>query len=250
MKFFVIKGKYLLVSVFVFIFLFVFITTGGISPVFKVGNREIPIYSVKREDEKVALTFNCAWGDEDIDTILKTLDAYGVKSTFFIVGTWGEKYPERVKQIKEAGHEIGNHSYNHAHYNNMRKSEIIRDIEKCDSVLYEITNEKPVFVRAGYGEYNDDVVSACDESGRYYIQWSVDSIDYGDATENEIYERVVSKTENGSIILMHTGTKNTKNALPSILSELTKKYNLCTVGELIYKDNYIIDATGMQIKTA
>ena len=249
MKLFVIKGKTLYFAILGLIILCIFTVSGGVMSVFKVGNREVPIYCVKRDDDKIALTFNCAWSDDDIDSILKTLDSYGVKCTFFIVGEWAEKYPESVRLIANQGHEIANHSYSHNHYKKMSKEEILNDIKKCDDLLYEITDIKPILFRAAYGEYNDDVVTACDETGRYYIQWSVDSIDYGDASENDIYQRVVSKTEAGSIILMHSGTANTAKVLPKILSELTKKHSLCTVSELIYKDNYIIDATGKQIKS-
>ena len=69
-------------------------------------NREIPIYSVQTEEEKVALTMNCAWNADDIDKILEVLKQNDVKITFFMVGDWIEKNPEAVKKIHEAGHEI------------------------------------------------------------------------------------------------------------------------------------------------
>ncbi len=246
MKCFVIKGRTLFFAILSAVCVCICIGTVNSQSVFKVGNREIPIYCVEREDNKIALTFNCAWNDDDIDNILKTLDAYGVKSTFFIVGEWAEKYPESVKRIYEEGHEIANHSYAHDHYSKWSKKKILEDIEKCDNLLEEITGTKPVLFRAAYGEYNDNVVLACDESGRYYIQWSVDSIDYGDATETDIYNRVLDKTEAGSIVLMHSGTKNTAKILPKIIADLSQNYELCTVSDLIYKENYIIDATGKQ----
>ncbi|MDY3928562.1 MAG: polysaccharide deacetylase family protein [Clostridia bacterium] len=249
MRLFVLKSKHLYIAIAALIVLTVFTAANGIKPVFKVGNREVPIYCVDRNDNKIALTFNCAWNDDDIDSILNTLDAYSVKCTFFIVGEWAEKYPESVKLIYEKGHEIANHSYAHDHYSKWNKEKILSDIDKCDNLLYSITGTKPVLFRAAYGEYNDNVVQVCDESGRYYIQWSVDSIDYGDASENDIYSRVLSKTENGSIILMHSGTKNTAKVLPKIISDLSSKHTLCTVSELIYKENYIIDGTGKQIKS-
>lgn len=226
----------------------VIIGTGSEQSVFKVGNREIPIYSVEREDNKIALTFNCAWSDDDIDSILTTLDGYGVKCTFFIVGTWAKKYPESVKKIYDNGHEIANHSYDHGHYSSWSKEKILEDINKCDLVLEEITGEKPNLFRAAYGEYNDNVVKVCDESNRYYIQWSTDSIDYGDATQNEIYQRVISKVSKGDIILMHSGTKNTAKILPKLIHDLSLEYELCKVSDFIYKDNYIIDAQGRQKK--
>ena len=70
-----------------------------------------------------------------------------------------------------------------------------------------------------------------------YIQWSVDGIDYGDAEAQDIYERSVRRTQNGDIILLHNGTKNTAAILPKILEALECKYEFVTVSELIYKDD-------------
>lgn len=70
------------------------------------GERLLPIYSVKTEEKKVALTMNCAWNADDIDKILEVLKQNNVKITFFIVGDWIDKFPEYVKKINDAGHEI------------------------------------------------------------------------------------------------------------------------------------------------
>lgn len=66
----------------------------------------LPIYKVKTEEKKVALTMNCAWNADDIDKILEVLKSNNVKITFFMVGDWIDKYPEAVKKINEAGQEI------------------------------------------------------------------------------------------------------------------------------------------------
>ena len=75
--------------------------------------RKIPIYSVDRNDMAIALTFDCAWNDDDIQEIIKVLDKYNCKSTFFVVGDWALKYQNAVIALNKAGHEISNHSYNH-----------------------------------------------------------------------------------------------------------------------------------------
>lgn len=249
MRLFVVKSKYVFFIILAAVIACVSIGAIGITPVFKVGGREVPIYSVQRNDDRLSLTFNCAWNDDDIDSILKTLDAYDVKCTFFIVGEWAQKYPESVKLIASHGHETANHSYAHDHYSKWSKEQILSDIEKCDALLDGLTGERPTLFRAAYGEYNDTVVQACDESGRYYIQWSVDSLDYKAGSPNEIYNRVVPKAKAGDIILMHTGTEYTAKILPEILAGLTKQYTLCPVSDLIYTENYIIDAAGKQIKS-
>lgn len=248
MKCYVIKGRVLIIAFFALLTVCVSMGTLKSKSVFKVGNREIPIYCVDRQDNKIALTFNCAWGDEDIDNILKTLDAYQAKCTFFIVGEWAEKYPESVKKIYEKGHEIANHSYAHNHYSKWSKEQILADINKCDDILEEITGTRPTLFRAAFGEYNNNVVSACEENGRYYIQWSIDSLDYKAQTPEEIYNKVIPKLEKGSIILMHTGTQNTAKILPKVIADISDKYSLCTVSDMIYKENYVIDSTGKQIE--
>jgi len=70
------------------------------------STKQLPIYNVATEEKKVAFTMNCAWDADDIDSILETLSKHNTKITFFMVGDWVQKYPEAVKKIHEAGHEI------------------------------------------------------------------------------------------------------------------------------------------------
>ncbi len=70
------------------------------------ATKQLPIYNVATEEKKVAFTMNCAWEADDIDSILETLSKHNVKITFFMVGDFVKKYPEAVKKVNEAGHEI------------------------------------------------------------------------------------------------------------------------------------------------
>ena len=248
MKVFILNQKKLLSLALIIILTVIFASINTVVLVSQNNPRKIPIYSVERPDSKIALTFNCAWGCEDIVEILDTLDKYNAKATFFIVGTWAEKYPEEVMKIYKRGHEIGAHSYNHAHYKDMSYEEILKDMEKCDAAIENIIKEDISYLRGGYGEYNDDVISACEASGRTYIQWSKDSLDYKAQKPEDILNRVVKNISSGDIILMHTGTDYTKDALDSILLELSKNYEPVKISDLIYKENFTIDHSGKQIK--
>ena len=104
--------------------------------------KKVPIYNVKTEENKVALTINCAWNADDIDLILKTLEEEKIKVTFFMVGEWVEKNKDAVKKISECGHEIGNHSDTHSHVVNLNKEENIRQIKKCGDKIKNITRKK------------------------------------------------------------------------------------------------------------
>ena len=247
MKFIVIKLRHLIIAALVIAAVpLIWFNASRAVGVFRVNGREVPIYSVERADNKIAVTFDCAWNDDDIDSILDTLDKYNCKATFFVVGTWAEKYPVALGKISEHGHEIGNHSYNHADYTKLSAGDITADLDKCDAVIETVTGTKPYLMRAPSGGYNDTVVTAVEKSGRMYIQWSVDSIDYGGASEQEIYDRSVKKTSAGDILLLHNGTENTAKILPKILEALECQYEFATVSDLIYHENYIIDNTGRQ----
>ena len=247
MSFVVVKLKHLIFAALIIASLS-FVAAGAMRTVsvFRVNGREVPIYSVGERGDKIAITFDCAWNDEDIDSILDTLDAYSCRATFFVVGTWAQKYPDALRKIAERGHEVGNHSYNHADYTKMSEKEITEDLDKCDAVIESVTGTKPYLMRAPSGGYNDTVVRAAENSGKAYIQWSVDAIDYGGASSQQIYDRSVKNTSSGDIILLHNGTENTARTLPKILEALECQYEFATVSELIYHENYIIDNTGKQ----
>ena len=121
---------------------------------------------------------NCDWNADDIDKILKTLEENNTKITFFIVGDWIQKFPEAVKKIHDAGHEIASHSDTHPHVNNLSYEKNIEEIEKSNDKIEEITGERTKIYRAPYGEYNDTIIKAATDKGYYTIQWSLDTLDY------------------------------------------------------------------------
>ena len=212
-----------------------------------LSNKLVPIYSVDTKENKLSLTMNCAWNADDIDSILATLDKYKIKITFFMVGDWVDKYPEAVKQISDAGHEIANHSDNHKHVNNLSYEYNVKEIINCSDKIKNITGKATTLYRGPYGEYNNTVVKAANDNGHKMIQWSVDTLDYNGLDAEQMWDRLKNKINNGSIILMHNGTENTAKALGSIIENIEKKgFKIVPVSDLIYSDNYTIDANGVQ----
>lgn len=225
------------------------ITINQTKTVSSTAERKIPIYCVDRIDDKISITFDCAWGDGDIDKIISVLKKHSCKATFFVLGTWAEAHPDSLKKLYDAGHEIGNHSYNHACYTNLSMDEILSDMKKCDEAITKIIGKSPKLFRAPSGDYNNTVIDACESSGRTYIQWSVDSLDWKDLDTQQMLDRIVPKTKSGDILLFHNDTKHTAESLDKILTELENKgFSFSNVSDLIYKDNYTIDHTGKQIR--
>ena len=209
----------------------------------------IPIYSVERDDGKIAVTFDCAWGADDMDSILTTLKKHSCNATFFVLGTWAEQNTDTMKKIIADGHEIGNHSYNHIHYTTMSKDEMLSDIEKCNNAIKSTTGSSPTLFRAPSGDYNNGVIEAVHSKNMKYIQWSVDSLDWRSLNCEQMLERIIPKTKSGDILLFHNDTAHTAESLDRILTELEGKgFSFLKVSDLIYKENYTIDHTGRQLK--
>ena len=140
--------------------------------------RELPVYSVERPDQKIALTIDAAWEDDKTAFILETLARYDVKATFFLCGVWVEAYPEHVKEIAAAGHEIGNHSLTHPHMNELTAEQVQQEISALDDQIEALTGKRCTKFRAPYGEYNDTVIKAVRALGYEAVQWDVDTIDW------------------------------------------------------------------------
>ncbi|WHH59016.1 polysaccharide deacetylase family protein [Petroclostridium sp. X23] len=210
--------------------------------------KDLPIYYVDRQDKTIAISFDAAWGNEDTDDLIKILEQYGVKTTFFVVGGWVDKYPESVKALSDAGHEIMNHSNTHPHMTQLSVEKMKEELKKCDDKIEAITGKRPFLFRPPYGDYNDKVVQTCREMGHYTIQWDVDSLDWKELGVDAIVERVTKRVTNGSIVLFHNAAKYTPAALPEILETLQKQdYKIVPISELIYRENFHMDHTGKQI---
>lgn len=192
---------------------------------------------------------NCDWNADDIDNILDTLEKNQAKITFFMVGDWIEKFPEAVKKIHQAGHEIASHSDTHPHVNNLSYEKNIEEIEKSNDKIEKITGKRTKIYRAPYGEYNNTVIQAAQDKGYNTIQWSLDTLDYTGLTGDEMWKRLEAKIKSGDIILMHNGTKHTADSLDMLLKNIkAKELEVVRISDLIYQENAKIDANGEQSK--
>ena len=212
--------------------------------------KKLPIYSVGREDKKISISFDAAWGNEDTQTLIEILAKYNVKATFFLVGQWADKYPESVKALFDAGHEIQNHSNTHKHMPKLTREEIIADLAACSDKIEAITKVRPILFRPPYGDYDNKLIETLENENYYCIQWDVDSLDWKDPEPDKLCQTVLKKVKPGSIVLFHNAAKNTPAALPQIIEKLLSEgYEFVKISELIYKDNFTIDHSGKQLQT-
>ena len=214
-------------------------------------DRPLPIYCVDTKQKTCSISFDAAWGNEDTQTLIDILEKYQVKATFFVVGDWVDKYPESVKALSDAGHEVMSHSNHHDHYNSLTAEQITADLKaSCDKVE-AVTGVRPTLIRCPYGEYDDHVIRTIRACGMEPIQWDVDSLDWKEIPASEITQRVTSRVQPGSIVLFHNAAKHTPEALPGILENLISQgYTIVPISKLIHPgacgEDYTPDHTGKQ----
>ena len=105
-----------------------------------------------------------------------------------MVGDWVGRFPEAVKKIHDAGHEIANHSDTHPHVSNLNHDRNVEEINNASERVRAITGEGTRLYRPPYGEYNDTVIKAARSANHVPIQWNIDSLDYRDLTRRRDVE--------------------------------------------------------------
>lgn len=216
---------------------------------FGSSGRLVPIYRVDTEEKQVAISFDAAWGADKTQQIIEVLKEYDATATFFLVGFWVDKYPDMVKAIDEAGMEIGTHSNTHPDMAKISQESVKNELEVSINKITSLINKDIKVFRPPYGSYNNTLLNTCSELGLKAIQWDVDSLDWKGLSAGEITNRVMQKAKNGSIILMHNNADHVVDATRLSLDWLTKSgYKVTSVSELIYENDYTIDANGVQHK--
>ena len=209
--------------------------------------RELPIYAVDRDDNKIAISFDAAWGGDKTEKILDILDEYGIKTTFFMVDIWTQRYPELVKEIAARGHEIGNHSTTHPKMSTLSRDQIKQELDTMADNVQALTGVRPTLFRPPYGDYNNDVVLVAREAGYEPIQWSVDSLDWKNKGVQPLIDRATKNVKSGDIVLFHNDSKYILDALPTILKSYREQgFTVVPISELLLTGETTLDAQGIQ----
>ncbi|BAQ11703.1 peptidoglycan N-acetylglucosamine deacetylase a [Bacillus sp. OxB-1] len=180
--------------------------------------------------KKIALTFDDGPDPKVTVQILDILQRHDAKATFFMLGSRVEYYPEIARQVAAAGHELGNHSWNHPDLTKMGAEKAKQEILRTSSMIEEVTGNKATVFRPPYGAVNSEVRNV---SGLPVVLWDVDTLDWKHRDPELLLEKVKGSTKNGSIVLMHDIHQSTADGLEAVLSYLQSEgYVFVTVSEL------------------
>ncbi|MBU4193476.1 MAG: polysaccharide deacetylase family protein [Actinobacteria bacterium] len=185
---------------------------------------------------RIALTFDGGSGAEHTPAILETLEAAGVKATFFITGQFAESFPEMVRRMADDGHEFGNHSYNHPRFTGISAAEAHSQISRTEAKVVELTGISTVpYLRFPYGARNASLVRQVNALGYMSVFWTVDTLDWmPDKTCEQIRSRVMSNACPGAIVLMHCNSSQEARVLGSIIEDLQAAgYEVVTLTEVL-----------------
>ena len=183
----------------------------------------------------VALTFDDGPSPRCTPQLLDGLRDLGAKATFFVVGCQAVKDPDIVRRIADEGHQVGNHSYDHAALDRLTPAQALADLEKNDALLRELLGEGDYWVRPPYGLLTDD------EAARLtvpLVNWSVDTEDWRTKNCDKILDVIYRCTGDGDIVLLHDRHLNTVEATLKAIAHLQQQgYVFVTVSELLSLKN-------------
>ncbi|MDT2798168.1 polysaccharide deacetylase family protein [Enterococcus lactis] len=181
--------------------------------------------------KSIAISFDDGPGATTTPQLLQILKEKNVHATFFVLGENTAQHPEIVKQTAEAGHEIGNHTYDHQDLAVLSAQSITEEVAKTDTGIKKATGKTPTFVRPPYGSITSVGASVI---RRPIIEWSVDSEDWKTRNPDLILQKIQATVYDGAIILFYDIYPETIRAVPQVIDYLQEQgYRITTVGDLL-----------------
>lgn len=192
------------------------------------------INKIKTVEKVVALTFDDGPHPESTPRILDIMNNYDAAGTWFILGCNGQKHQNLLRTIYNNGHDIGNHSYDHACLTNLTRGQVISQLGRTNEVIEAAIGVSSPYMRPPFGEYNSTILSIAESMGfRWNVLWSVAPKDE-QLSVNQIISRVLGALTPGAIIDLNETNPKTIEALPVILNEMAQRgYQSINITDLL-----------------
>lgn len=183
----------------------------------------------------VAITFDDGPHPEFTPQVLKLLDRYNAKATFFCIGKKAAEHPDLVKEIIAEGHTIGNHTYTHAQgFGFLSTEKIVGELQRTRKAIQDLTGLDTHLYRPAFGVTNPNISKAVNQSGLQVIGWSIRSLDTTYRSKKSVLRRITRRLKQGDIILLHDTSAKTVEVLEQLLLFLqNNKIRSVTVDRLL-----------------
>lgn len=189
-----------------------------------------------RSKNQVVFTFDGGAGNHSNTEILAVLAKHNVKGTYFLTGKYGELFPNDVRAIHAAGHEIFNHTYSHPDLTTLSATAIAEEFSRTETILKSLTNKTTQpFFRPPFGARNAQVLQAAANAGYRSVYWTTDALDWKPGiTDEEVKKRILDNVKPGTIYLMHIGDDITGRILDEVFTEIKARgYTLASLTEAL-----------------
>lgn len=196
-----------------------------------VGNRsqaelsKYDAYYLGSPDKKVMyLTFDAGYEAGYTPEILEVLKKHQVPAAFFLVGNYLDTKPELVKQMVADGHIVANHTTHHPDMSKISDMENFKkELENLESKYYEITGQQmPKYYRPPQGKFSEENLKQAKELGYKTVFWSLAYADWDQSkqpTHEEAIKKLLPRTHNGAVILLHSTSKTNAEILDELITK-------------------------------
>lgn len=178
-------------------------------------------WKIPTSQKVIYLTFDDGPTPETTYWILSELKKFNAKASFFCVGENARRHPELIIQLKENGHTIGNHTYNHLNGSKTETEPYVKNVRKCTEVF------ESRYFRPPYGRITPQQIRRVAEMNYNIVMWSVLSYDFDpNVKPDKILKRITRQTRPGNIVVFHDNKKamlNLKTVLPKYLEFCRKR---------------------------
>ena len=170
--------------------------------------------------KRVALTFDDGPSSECTPRLLDILKKENVKATFFLVGKNIKENEDIVIRMKNEGHLIGNHTFNHSQLTKLGFDEAVEEINTTNAWITNISGYTPEYIRPPFGSFTDELLS---ETSMSVVMWNVDPLDWKYKNKDIVTDKILKNVKNGDIILMHDIFESSVDAAQTVIKELKKQ---------------------------
>lgn len=210
----------------------------------KLGDRFIPTANEADQplrraavaEKRVALTFDVTWGTQELSRLTETLQAHGVRATFFVGGTFLKQNGAMVQQLAAAGHDVGTLGQKVVDLSQLTEQEITTNLMASQSALAKVLGDPVRYFRPPLGPASPEVVRAARSAELVTVTFSLDSGDQLGLKAEQMAREVVRQAQPGDIIRLTASdwSPETAKALPGIIQGLREKgYQLVPLSELV-----------------
>ena len=155
--------------------------------------------------KQLALTYDDGPNDPHTLRLLEVLARHHVHATFFLIGGYVRQRPDVVRELVNAGHVVGNHTFTHPLLTFAGARELKTQLESCESALTDAVGEHSNLFRPPFGGRRPAVLRMARQMGLEPIMWNVTGYDWNAPSAEHIERKVTGKVRGGDVILLHDG---------------------------------------------